>query len=565
MPGQLDLSGDGGTTSSQTVRSTTRAARRRRSRARSVSSARSSSSATRSPRTSPPRTRRCPCRPSARRPPPDISFNVPAGLDRLDADMIWPDATNGTILNFVAHRPERPAAAGLLRLRRRVDARGPARHRAEHPARRGRQPRGRHLEGADQVGQRPRPPAVAAQRPGHLPRHGELPRLRAELDHLAGRRPRPRSRRTASATIPLQVAFPKAPGDHPESVQFTAANGAKTSLPIARRTLIPSTGGEFDTLITSSVGRGIGQISTFNVNVPAGRADLGVTLRTPDTSTDNPMRLFLVNPLGRARDADQPDRADDQRHADAGGHVPRRRTRWPGSGRSTSSSTCRPAARSSARPWWATCCRRRRRSRSPADGRRSRRTQPLISGTGTPGDTVTVSNGTTVVCTAVVAADGTWSCTPSLALPGGPATLTATQADQTGNLSAASAPLAITVPSGSTSTTGTVAGNDAGDAGAHARRAGLVRRVHAGRRRDLHGVDHGQRGQRGGRRDAERLSATSVPPEQRHVLPARAAAWSRSSKTQLVRPGLQRPGDGRLQRSTSAPTTRCAPAATARR
>ena len=36
---------------------------------------------------------------------PDISFQVPAGLDRLDADMIWPEATNGTILNFVLTDP----------------------------------------------------------------------------------------------------------------------------------------------------------------------------------------------------------------------------------------------------------------------------------------------------------------------------------------------------------------------------------------------------------------------------------------------------------------------------
>ena len=71
------------------------------------------------------------------------------------------------------------------------------------------------------------------------------------------------------------MAFPTAPGDHPASVQFVAANGAKTQLAIARRTLIPSAGGEFDTLITSTVGRGIGQISTFNINVPAGRAGPG--------------------------------------------------------------------------------------------------------------------------------------------------------------------------------------------------------------------------------------------------------------------------------------------------
>jgi hypothetical protein len=95
---------------------------------------------------------------------------------------------------------------------------------------------------------------------------------------------------------------------------------------------------------------------------------------------------------------------------------------------------------------------------SPAGWATLTSTTPLISGTGAPGDTVTVSNGDTVVCTATVAADGTWSCTPALALPGGSATLTATQADWTGNPSAASAPVAITVPLGATSSTGTVSG-----------------------------------------------------------------------------------------------------------
>src|SRR5262249_49151794 len=67
---------------------------------------------------------------------------------------------------------------------------------------------------------------------------------------------------------------------------------------IARRTLIPSPGGEFDTQITGTVGRGVGQITTYNINVPAGRSDLGVTVNTPDASPDNPMSLFLVNPAG---------------------------------------------------------------------------------------------------------------------------------------------------------------------------------------------------------------------------------------------------------------------------
>ncbi len=181
------------------------------------------------------------------------------------------------------------------------------------------------------MGQRPRAPAVAAQRPGHLHRHGEL-QGPGQNWITSPASPATTIAAHGSATIPLQVAFPSAPGDHPESVQFTAANGAKTSLPIARRTLVPSTGGEFDTQITGTVGRGIGQISTFNVNVPAGRPDLGVTVTTPDASADNPMTLFLVNPAGTSvathttTTGNPPTDADGQRRPLTGGtvtfHVP---------------------------------------------------------------------------------------------------------------------------------------------------------------------------------------------------------------------------------------------------
>jgi hypothetical protein len=97
----------------------------------------------------------------------------------------------------------------------------------------------------------------------------------------------------------LTVDMPAAPGDHPESVQFVAANGARTSLPIARRTLIPSGGGAFDTLITSSVGRQVGQISTFDIDVPAGKKDLDVRFHTADASPDNAFTYYLIDPDGR--------------------------------------------------------------------------------------------------------------------------------------------------------------------------------------------------------------------------------------------------------------------------
>ena len=191
--------------------------------------------------------------------------------------------------------------------------------------------------------------------------------------------------------------------------------------------------------------------------MPAGRPDLGVTVRTPDTSTDNPMRLFLVNPAGA------------------------RVTQTSLTVQTINGTPMQAATFHVANPiagTWeidvelnlTTSGKEFRQTvvgdvlaqapviTAPAAGSTTTTTMPTISGTGTPGDTVTVSNGTTVVCTAVVAADGSWSCTPALALPAGAYTLTATQADQTGIPSNASAPVAITVPSGATSTPGTVGG-----------------------------------------------------------------------------------------------------------
>jgi Bacterial Ig-like domain len=259
-------------------------------------------------------------------------------------------------------------------------------------------------------------------------------------------------------TIPLQVAFPTAPGDHPETVQLVAANGAKTQLAIARRTLIPSTGGEFDTNIIASVGRGTGQVSTFNVNVPAGRSDLGVTVRTPDTSADDAMRLFLVNPLGaRVTQTSLTVQTINGTPMQAATfHVP---NPIPGTWEIDTELNLQTSGKEFRQTIVGDVLPQAPAITSPANGATLTTTQPLISGTGVPGDTVTVSNGGTVLCTATVAADGTWSCTPALAIPGGAATLTATQADQTGNASAASAPAAVTVPLYSTSSQQTVGGN----------------------------------------------------------------------------------------------------------
>ncbi|WP_123679475.1 IPT/TIG domain-containing protein [Curtobacterium sp. PhB115] len=81
---------------------------------------------------------------------------------------------------------------------------------------------------------------------------------------------------------------------------------------------------------------------------------------------------------------------------------------------------------------------------SPEDGGTVTTPNPPISGTGEPGATVIVHVGTVVVCTAVVAANGTWTCTPIAAFGPGTVTITATQTGEDGE-SAASDPVTFTV------------------------------------------------------------------------------------------------------------------------
>jgi hypothetical protein len=81
---------------------------------------------------------------------------------------------------------------------------------------------------------------------------------------------------------------------------------------------------------------------------------------------------------------------------------------------------------------------------SPTDGGTVTTPNPPITGTGQPGATVTVTVGTVIVCTAVVAADGTWKCTPIVGFGPGTVTITATQTGADGT-SAASDPVTFTV------------------------------------------------------------------------------------------------------------------------
>lgn len=226
-----------------------------------------------------------------------ITFKVPAGLSRLDADMIIPDPANGTILSFNLIAPHNRLATISYDFgtpSRRAGALGTVSNI-------------QHVEIAD-----PAPGTWTAQilwanGRSHLQEPPNVPgSYRGNISfRISGQRYQttPAFGSTtiparSSASIPLSVDVPTAPGDHPESLQLNPSSGPTVSYPVNRRTLIPASGGEFDTTITSSVGRQVGQISTFDINVPAGESDMDVSFSTPDASADNPMTFWLINPSG---------------------------------------------------------------------------------------------------------------------------------------------------------------------------------------------------------------------------------------------------------------------------
>lgn len=227
-----------------------------------------------------------------------VTFDVPPGLDRMSADMLIPDPTNSTILSFQLTDP-----TGALTQISYDFGVGPS-----TPGHLGTVSNIQHVEVAAPHPGRWTAKILWANGRAHLQAPPNIPgSFRGDVSfRITGQRfqtsfaafPRfvPAH---ASVTVPLRIAMPPAPGDHPESVQFFAGNGARTSLPVVRRTLIPAAGGAFDTLITSSVGRGVGQISTYDVDVPAGMTDLDVAFRTANAAPDNPFTYWLIDPTGK--------------------------------------------------------------------------------------------------------------------------------------------------------------------------------------------------------------------------------------------------------------------------
>jgi hypothetical protein len=227
-----------------------------------------------------------------------IKFKVPRGVDVLDADMRWPDPTNSgaNILSFILTDPSGRLAQSSYDFgaSNGPNASPDIQHSTvEHP-----------MAGtwtaqilwANGRGHVQSPPDTPGPYTGTVTFQASGQNFTASPASAPVIIP-PRS----SASVPLSIAMPRAPGDAPESVQFTGLGGlAQTSVPVARRTLIPSAGGSFGATLTSSVSRGPGQIKTFYVNVPPGASDLDVSFNAPDHAADDPVYYYLFSPADLA-------------------------------------------------------------------------------------------------------------------------------------------------------------------------------------------------------------------------------------------------------------------------
>jgi hypothetical protein len=222
-----------------------------------------------------------------------IHFTVPRGVSVLDADMRWPDPTNSddNILTFILTDP-----AGKL-----------AQSSYDYGASNGpnASPDIQHSTVENPMAGTWTAQIVWANGRGHVQSAPDTPGpYTGTVTFQASGQNFTTSPASApviiaprsSATVPLRIVLPQAAGDAPESVQFTTLLGTETSVPIARRTLIPSGGGSFGATLTSSVSRGPGQIKTFFINVPAGEKDLDVSLFAPDHAANDPVYYYLSSP-----------------------------------------------------------------------------------------------------------------------------------------------------------------------------------------------------------------------------------------------------------------------------
>ncbi len=108
-----------------------------------------------------------------------------------------------------------------------------------------------------------------------------------------------------SAPVQLSVSTPSIPGDAAGSIVLSSDRGARfgrqTTIPVTLRSLIPSGRGSFDQTLTGGNGRAFftGQTFYYQLDVHAGMPELNAAVKLAD-NPDNPFSAFLVSPSGEA-------------------------------------------------------------------------------------------------------------------------------------------------------------------------------------------------------------------------------------------------------------------------
>ena len=234
-----------------------------------------------------------------------ITFNVPAGVDHLSANMIWPDPTNSNILYYILTDPE-----GRLTQISYDFGTGSTR-----PGVLGSVPNIQHTEVND-----PMPGTWTAQilwgnGRSHLQEPPNVPgtytgpmsfqvtgQSYVTSSVGAGSVKIPAQ---SSGTVDVKIPLATAPGDNESSIQLAGSNGALASVPVLARTVVPPTGGTFKATMGTTVGRNQGSPnSLFFIDVPAGQNQMSVSFKTADPNADNSYTYELFNPSGQEVVAD---------------------------------------------------------------------------------------------------------------------------------------------------------------------------------------------------------------------------------------------------------------------
>jgi hypothetical protein len=221
-----------------------------------------------------------------------VNQNVPAGLSQLKVDMITPNPTNDAVLSLLLFDPDNNLAQ--VSYDYSSGANGPVSNNEEVTVNdpepgiwtakivwnNGRA----HLQN---------PPPTPGTYRGNIS-------VRFMGQHTTSARAFPAVTIAAhqSATVTVPVRLPVASGDSPVSLDIVSTNGAATSVPVTRRTMVPTAGGPLSFTLGSSVARGTGPLQSRTIDVPAGLKDLRIQFSVPDTSADNIVDFFAVEPDG---------------------------------------------------------------------------------------------------------------------------------------------------------------------------------------------------------------------------------------------------------------------------